>query len=146
MYDTSVICTYNTPEVFLETDEILDDERQFIRDVIYRQELLNIFGLEEYNKELFSDKITELYDLIKDNDDLQKCMIELAGQLDNTDKTIGLLIMFSYDFMYLSHKCISELLGVGHISEPSLKKLESNIYTKSIFEKDGVKDLYQIHL
>jgi hypothetical protein len=135
MYDTSVICTYNTPEVFLETDEILDDERQFIRDVIYRQELLNIFGLEEYNKELFSDKITELYDLIKDNDDLQKCMIELSGQLDNTDKTIGLLIMFSYDFMYLSHKCISELLHVGHISEPSLKKMESKIYTKTILEK-----------
>jgi hypothetical protein len=135
MYDTSVICTYNTPEVFLETDDISDDERQFIRDVIYRQELLNIFGLEEYNKELFSDKIAKLYDVIKDNDDLQKCMIELAGQLDNTDKTIGLLIMFSYDFMYLSHKCISELLDVGHISEPSLKKLESNVYAKSILEK-----------
>ena len=40
MYNTSIICTYNTPEVFVETDEVSNDERQFIRDVIYRQEIL----------------------------------------------------------------------------------------------------------
>jgi hypothetical protein len=128
MYDTSIICTYHTPEVFLETDEVTDEERQFIRDVIYRQELLNIFGLEEYNKELFDDAITELYDKLKDNVELNECMLELAGQLHNTHKTQGLIIMFSYDFMYLSHICISELLETGHIScDDNINNLKSLI-------------------
>ena len=50
MYNTNVVCTYNTPEVFLETDNVTDREKTFIRDTIYRQELLDIFELEEYNE------------------------------------------------------------------------------------------------
>jgi len=45
MYNTKVVCTYNTPEVFLETDNVSEDEKAFIRDVIYRQELLDILGI-----------------------------------------------------------------------------------------------------
>ena len=94
--------------------------------------LNSIFGLEEYNKELFSDKITELYDKIKDNDDLYKCIIQLSGQLHNEDTTCGLLIMFSYDFMYLSHICISELLNTNHISHDNLNNLINQIHSNII--------------
>ena len=45
MYNTKISCTYNTLEVFLDTDEVTEKEQEFIRDVIYRQELLNIFEL-----------------------------------------------------------------------------------------------------
>ena len=127
MYDTSIVCTYHTPEVFLETDEGTDEERQFIRDVIYRQELFNIFGLEEYNKESFVDAITELYDNLKDNVELNECMLELAGQLNNTHKSHGLIMMFSYECMYLSHICISEWLDKGHISDENLNNLNNLI-------------------
>ena len=47
MYNTKVVCTYNTPEVFLETDNVTDDQKSFIRDVIYRQELLDILGIND---------------------------------------------------------------------------------------------------
>ena len=37
MYNTKVICSYNTPNVFLETDMITDKDKEFIRDVLARQ-------------------------------------------------------------------------------------------------------------
>ena len=47
MYNTKVVCTYNTSEVFLEEDNISEEEREFVRDVIYRQELLDILGIDK---------------------------------------------------------------------------------------------------
>ena len=50
MYDTKFVCTYHTPEVFLDTDNVTEDEKEFIRNTIYRQELLYILGMDEYNE------------------------------------------------------------------------------------------------
>ena len=50
MYNTKVACSYNTVDVFLETDNITASEMEFVRDALYRQELLDILELEEYHK------------------------------------------------------------------------------------------------
>ena len=58
MYNTKVVCTYNTPEVFLETDNITDDEKTFIRNIIYRQEFLNVLDIDnENNYDVNEEKI-----------------------------------------------------------------------------------------
>ena len=49
MYNTKVICTYNTPDVFSVDDNINEEEKGFVRDTLYRQELLNILGIEDFN-------------------------------------------------------------------------------------------------
>jgi hypothetical protein len=64
MYNTKVNCTYNTSEVFLETDEISDEEKEAIRDALYRQELLNVLGMEEFNADSMNKAIYELYQQI----------------------------------------------------------------------------------
>ena len=58
MYNTKVVCTYNTPDVFLETDKVTEDEKAFIRDTIYRQELLDILDIDnDVNNEKYDLKI-----------------------------------------------------------------------------------------
>ena len=52
MYNTKIKCIYHTKEVFKETDTISDSEKEFIRDAIYRQELLDILGISEFNEEI----------------------------------------------------------------------------------------------
>ena len=42
MCNTKIICTYNTDEIFEPTDKLTERDKEFVRDVIYRQELLNI--------------------------------------------------------------------------------------------------------
>jgi hypothetical protein len=44
------------------------------------------------------------------------------------DEEFGLMLLFSYDYMYLTHNCISELFENGKISENSLLNLKNIIF------------------
>ena len=128
MYNTNIICTYNTPEVFLEDDNISEKEKLFIRDVIYRQELLDILEIEEYDEKELVAAIHELYKKVKKNTFLKECMIQVAKNFMNKDEDFGLMILYSYDYMHLTHICISEFLDKGKISETNMANLRSIIF------------------
>lgn len=127
MYNTQVVCTYNTPEVFLETDNITDDEKAFVRDTIYRQELLDIFYENDYNDDKLSIAINELYTKVKYCEQLTKCMLKLAGKYMATNEEVGLMLLFSYDYMYLTHICICEFIETCEISNENITNLEKAI-------------------
>ena len=128
MYNTKVICTYNTPEIFFASDKINDEEKDFIRDTIYRQEMLDILGMDDYNEKEIDKAIQELYQKVKDNTELKECMLKLAGNFMTIDEEFGLMVMFAYDYMYLTHICVSELFETGKITENNICKLKSIIF------------------
>lgn len=128
MYNTKFVCTYHTPEVFLDTDNITEDEKEFIRNTIYRQELLYVLGMEEYNETKINTAMSEIYSKAKENDELKKCMNKLAGQFMRADDEFGLMLLFSYDYMYLTHICISELFETNKITQESLLNLKNIIF------------------
>jgi hypothetical protein len=132
MYNTQVVCTYNTPEVFLETDNITDDEKAFVRDTIYRQELLDILDIDfenddNDNDEKINNALNELYKRIKYCEQLTKCMLKLAGKYMATNEEFGLMLLFSYDYMYLTHICICEYLETGDVDNENITNLEKAI-------------------
>ena len=133
MYNTQVVCTYNTPEVFLETDNINDDEKAFVRDTIYRQELLDILNIDYVNDdndndEKINNEINELYKRVKYCEQLTKCMLKLAGKYMATNEEFGLMLLFSYDYLYLTHICICEFIETGEISNENITNLEKAIF------------------
>ena len=134
MYNTKVECTYNTPEVFLETDNITDDEKTFIRNIIYRQELLNVLDIDyenddEDNEEKISEAIKDLYNRVKDSTCLRKCMVKVVekhmnvGKYMTSDEELGMMLLYTFDYMYLTHICISEFIEKGDIDDENIKKL-----------------------
>ena len=123
VYDTHYTCVYNSPDVFLETDQVTNSEREFILDVLYRQDILNIFNMEDYNIDELTAAINELYEKIKINDKLIKIMIKLAGDISSMDDKLGLMIMFSFDYLYITHPCICEFLETGQITNTLLDEL-----------------------
>jgi hypothetical protein len=134
MYNTKVVCTYNTPEVFLETDNITDDEKTFIRNIIYRQEFLNILDIDyensyDDNEEKISEAIKNLYNQVKDSTCLRKCMVKVVqkhmnvGKYMTIDEELGMMLLLSYDYMYLTHICISEFIETDKISDENIKQL-----------------------
>ena len=129
MYNTKVICTYNTDifKDFIEIEHMTEKDKEFFQDAYYRQEFLNIFGLEEYNEREIDEVLNGLYEKIKECKELKECMIKLASDIMSFDEEIGLLFLFSYDYMYLSHICISEFLETGQISQDNISKLKSKI-------------------
>lgn len=128
MYNTNVICTYNTDEIFEPTDVLTDYDKDFIRNVIYRQELLNIFGLEKYNDQILDDAIHSLYEKIKYYEPLKEITSFLAKEINSEDNEVGMVILFSIEFMYHSHKCISELIETNNISCENINILKKLIY------------------
>jgi hypothetical protein len=130
MYNTKVICTYNMSDIFLEEENKLltEDEIGFMRDVIYRQEFLNILGMDEYNETEIDKSIHELYEKIKEQEFLKECMLKLAANWLSTDIEFGLMILFSYDFMNVTHICICEFLETGKISNQNIFKLKNLVF------------------
>ena len=135
MYNTKVVCTYNTPEVFLETDNITDDEKTFIRNIIYRQEFLNVLDIDyensyDDNEEKISEAIKDLYNRVKDSTCLRKCMVKViekhmnVGKYMKSDEELGMMLLYSFDYMYLTHICISEFIETGDIDHENISKLE----------------------
>jgi hypothetical protein len=103
---------------------------EFVRDALYRQELLDILQLEEYDEELMSAAIHDLYEKIKGCEELRKCMVKTAKRLMTADEEFGLLVLFAYDYMYLTHACICEYLETGKIAQTSMDSLHAAISSK----------------
>jgi len=128
MYNTKVICTYNTSDVFLDSDKITEKDKAFIRNVIYRQELLDILNIIEYNEQNMCNSMHQLYEQIKECKQLNECIIKLAGHFNSIDEEFGVMLLFSYDYMYLTHICISEFLETGKITKSNIEKLKALIF------------------
>ena len=128
MYNTKLNCTYNNYYLFLKDDNISEDEKKEVSNVIYRQELLQVFGIDEYSEVELNNGIHDLYDKIKDCAELKECMTKLAGHFMSEDLELGLMILYAYDYMYLSHICICEYLETGKISEKNMWNLKSIIF------------------
>jgi hypothetical protein len=127
MYNTKVVCTYNLSDVFNPSDVISHEDKEFIRDSLYRQELLDVLGMDEFNENEMNRAIHELYEKVKNNTELVSCMTKIAGRFLSEDLELGLMILFAYDYMYLTHTCVSEYLETGQILEKNMMNLKSII-------------------
>lgn len=126
MYDTKFECRYHRDDVFLETDKVNNYEKEFIRDILYKEDLLNIFSIDYYNDDydIFTDIIPQLYSKIQECLPLTECMKKMAAKVMSEDLQTGLCILYSYDYMHIMHKCVSEYLDTSSLSEENMKLLE----------------------
>ena len=125
LYNTAYVVSYMDSGVFLETDNVNDAERSFVLNCIYRQDLLNIFGLEEFNEFVINAKIKNLSKLLKYHSGLLECMLvasKTAG--DAEDVLTGLIILFSFDYLHLLNPCICEYIETGRINQTAIDNLK----------------------
>ena len=74
------------------------------------------------------DAIHKLYEQVKGSPELRKCMVKLAKRLMTADEEFGLLVLFAYDYMHLTHQCVCEYLETGEITQTSMEKLQAIIF------------------
>lgn len=131
-YNTTYISKYNN-KVFLkeEEDKLSENEKYFINDTLYRNDILNIFGIEEFDEQVINKCIHTIYEKIKNYDDLKPILEKFASFFLSDDCELGLLLMFSYDYLQHAHPCMCELLETGKISDDKLIKLK-NVIDKNI--------------
>ena len=54
-------------------------------------------------------------------------MKKLASSFIITDEEFGLCILYSFDFLHLTHKCVSEYLDNGTISAENINLLKNSV-------------------
>jgi hypothetical protein len=124
-YNTDFICTYKQ----------MDDE--FSQDYLYRVQLLQAFGLDDWDDDKVNIIMNETYCKIKDvalfieiiekakqNSEISNLISLICDDIayselndeSNKDKLVFELL-FKYEFFDIMHKCISEQLRNGSVKE-----------------------------
>jgi hypothetical protein len=113
MYNTLLKCTYNN-----NANELAQEDQ-------YRTEFLSAFNLEEFDDKQINKEVGELFERVKHNDELVRCMTKSAATFFSEDLQTGLMGLFAFDFFYLAHPCICELLESGNITKENINALLS---------------------
>jgi len=99
-------------------------------DNLYRTQLLEVFGLKEYNDDIISNQMKQLYNKIKDYSQIKQ-IITLLKQfkyakifiVNEEEENLYLIFMFSFEYFDLFHNCLKELNKDNVISDETFNKL-----------------------
>jgi hypothetical protein len=135
MYNCSLI-TYNFYDVkFDEYNKTLnidlsiideEDKNADTAEMIYRSELNGVFGLDEFDSKIINNKLIDLSAQMYQHKEFSEIMDKCAEKLLTDDNTMGLMMLFSYDYFYLAHPCICEYLSYGTINKQKINQLVEN--------------------
>jgi len=93
----------------------------------YQTDVLNIFEMEIFNEEAIIDVLDTIYSKVKNNEHIKRSMTTIHANtflLSDQDMfEYSFIIMYSYEYLYVTHPCICDLLLRGEISEINLKNL-----------------------
>ncbi len=130
MYNVNYTCIYNKTDIFLkeEEDKLTEDDKDHIRNELYRNDMLHILGVDGVADEDIDEILINLYERIKSCDFLIKCITELAGRYLSEDKVLGLIFLYSFDYMYATHLCVCDYLENGTIRDDNEKMLKGLIW------------------
>jgi len=132
MYNKNHECKYMRDNLLLEGEYLNENEMDYVRDLLYKDDLLQIFNIENENIETSNDyelnrAISKLHDILVENNELKQLMIKAASVFFSEDTYIGLCILYSYEYMYLTHPCVCDFLETATIMPENMEKLKNKL-------------------
>ncbi len=115
MYDISFYCTY----------KLMDSDED--KTAMYQYQLLDAFGLKEYNSNKINVEVMSIYNKIKDCPQFKE-ICEACGTNEQfkdfkNDEVIMLICFFSFDTFDLFHKCLVDFFIHDYILEDATKNM-----------------------
>jgi hypothetical protein len=121
--------TYNEIDLFNKFSLIQIEEQEQFRNIIYKYDLICIFGLNDFIEDIINEKISILYEKMIVNKEIERLTYKLAKMHNNSDDAeIGFMLLFSYDNLHLFYECICDFLQTKNISIENMEALKKNIY------------------
>jgi hypothetical protein len=108
---------------------VVENENEEICNLIYQSDYLQIFNITEYNDDIINTEINRLFKIVKDHSNFVECMKKAAGMFLSEDLEVGLMALFSYDYLFATHLCICDILVNNKIQEKNI-----NLLTTLVFE------------
>jgi hypothetical protein len=141
MYNVELICSYAYYDkellpfcsIHIDKDVLKENVEEFseeeISNALYQVNLLESFSLIEFDEVAINKEIDKLYSVFKGHERFKKCMKKVANSYLSEDLSIGLMLLFSYDYFFLTHACICEYIKTNEMQ--TLDKLEEYIKKKT---------------
>jgi len=124
MYNAKHECMYHYE---VSIPEISEHEKYIIQQKLYKQDILSIFFLDEFNETELNINVHQLYERVTPNEKLTSIALKAAALVMSMDEELGFLVLFSFDYLYVTHDCITEFLKSGSISDKNMSRLEQLI-------------------
>ena len=126
MYNVQIKCTYKDLDNGLNGSNDSEDFVDLAEDK-YREEFLQVFGVEDYCDNTVNTIIQDLYKKMKDHEKMMTLLKKMATTFMSEDPEIGLMVGFSYTYFFLIHPCICDFLESGSISEENYFALKNEV-------------------
>ena len=135
MYNSNFISTYayydaelsahckplSDPEILEKNDD--SETSNEISNCIFQSDFLQAFNLTDFEEDLINKETKRLYKIFVENGEFKACMKKVANKYVSEDLYIGFMLLFSYEYFFLTHSCICEYLNTKEI--PTLEKLKN---------------------
>jgi len=130
--------TYNDPNLHNKFGLTTEEEKEQLSDIIYKYDLICIFGLEDFLEEIIIEKMNNLYDIMIKQTEIESiCSIiresvnnracGVFNKINKEDNFEYFMVLFSYDNLHLFYPCICEFLDKGYISDEKIIALKNYI-------------------
>jgi len=131
-YNISYTCHYKDYKKninLIETEEFksfTEEDKYYLEKKIYQDDLLSIFCFEK-EEDFIDENVNKIiHDLYLKLEKYEKMKL-LMQKINKEDPEMGLMIMFSMDFLYLAHPCFCEFLEKDFVSPDKFTLLEKEI-------------------
>ena len=117
-------CVYHQP-LLIEASE---KETEMIRENLYKEDLLTVFELKDFDENKINEKILSLQCDFKDIEELNIICKLLSEYVGDKYNEFGFMILFSVDYFYIFYEFIKKFYNNnGEISFNKLKQIKDLI-------------------
>ena len=106
-----------------------NEEEKGLKEMLYKIQLLQLFGLNELDEDVMNDTISDLYENIKNEPFIQELLEENPYKINFSNHELLFRTFFSYDFLDLFHRCLYNHFNKLPMEE-SINKLKAEFTTK----------------
>jgi len=120
-YNTDLIIKYR---LFMNGSDITENA---MSEVVYQENFLEAFHLNEYNEKIVSEQQTLLYDILIHEDWFQLLLKNLSKKINFDDKDILFIYLFSYPLFHVTHELIKHFLVDNEVPDHLLEIMNEEI-------------------
>ena len=136
----------NVEDQEVEDQEEEDEDYKYTRkdvtyicEKLYRDELLSVFGAESIDDPKMDEGIKAIFEALIKNEEFQTFLTEMNGLLSDPSKAktetelanlkrntdyLLFITLFSQQSFYLTHKCLCQMLTLGHVEPDMMDQLK----------------------